>query len=126
MLNLLRKLLKMDQKYKQTIIVRSDLKLPKGKMAAQVAHASVEAVLKASKDIVSSWRSEGMMKIVVKVDSEKELYRLIQEAKDAGLATSTITDAGHTVVAPGTTTCGAIGPGLIEEVDKLVGDLSLV
>ncbi len=45
-------------RYKQVILVRQDLKLPKGKMAAQVAHASVEAVLKSDKKTVESWRDE--------------------------------------------------------------------
>ena len=112
--------------YKQVIIVRSDLKLPKGKMAAQAAHASVEATLKANKDLVSKWRREGMGKIVVKVNDKKELMKCIQEAKDNGLACSVITDAGKTTVAPGTTTCGAIGPAKEDDIDAITGDLKLV
>ena len=34
--------------YKQVILVRKDLDLPKGKLAAQAAHASVEATLKSA------------------------------------------------------------------------------
>jgi PTH2 family peptidyl-tRNA hydrolase len=112
--------------YKQAILVRNDLKLPKGKMAAQAAHASVEAVLRAEKDKVKSWRAEGMGKIVLKVDDEKELYNHIQQAKDAGMTTSIITDAGHTVVEPGTVTCGAIGPDKAEKVDLIISKLKLV
>ncbi len=36
--------------YKQVILVRQDLKLPKGKLADQAAHASVEAVLKSDSE----------------------------------------------------------------------------
>jgi len=71
--------------YKQVIIVRQDLKMPKGKTAAQAAHASVEAVLKSDKQIVKEWRQTGMAKIVLKVNSVKELIKLNQEAKDLGL-----------------------------------------
>ena len=114
------------ENYKQVILVRSDLKMPKGKIAAQAAHASVDAVLKADKDIVRSWRSEGMKKIALKVSSKEELFKYIQEAKDLGLVTSVITDAGKTVVAPGTVTCGAIGPDKEVEVDKVISDLKLL
>ena len=58
---------------KQAILVRQDLKLPKGKLASQCAHASVEAVLRSDKDKVSKWRKEGMAKIVLKVKDLKEL-----------------------------------------------------
>lgn len=109
---------------KQVIVVRNDLKLPKGKLAAQVAHASVEATLKADKDDVKKWRSSGMAKIVVKVDSENELYKLAQLAKDKGFPVGIITDAGKTVVAPGTTTCAGIGPA--KDIDILTGDLKLL
>ncbi|MFP4118249.1 MAG: aminoacyl-tRNA hydrolase, partial [Candidatus Woesearchaeota archaeon] len=78
---------------KQTIIVRADLKLPKGKLAAQVAHASVEAVLRSSKDKVDEWHSQGQKKIVLKVEDEKQLLEYQQKAKAKGLVASLITDA---------------------------------
>ncbi|MFH0875266.1 MAG: peptidyl-tRNA hydrolase Pth2 [archaeon] len=111
--------------YKQVIIVRDDLKLPKGKMAAQVAHASVEAVLKSDEKTIKHWRKEGMAKVVLKVLSLDELYKYIQNAKDIGLATSIISDAGRTVVEPGTVTCGAIGPDIEEKIDEITGQLKL-
>ena len=110
---------------KQVILMRSDLKLPKGKMAAQAAHASVEAVLKTDKDIVSLWRRYGSKKVVLKVPDKESVYRYVQEAKDAGISTSIITDAGKTVIAPGTLTCGAIGPADEDTVDRITGRLSM-
>jgi peptidyl-tRNA hydrolase, PTH2 family len=115
-----------DSEYKQVILVRHDLQLPKGKLAAQAAHASVEAVLRSEKSDVNSWRQEGMAKIVLKVADEKELLSQIQKAKDDGLVTAIITDAGHTVVAPGTRTCAAVGPAEAQKLDVLFGKLKLL
>ena len=112
--------------YKQVILVRHDLKLPKGKMATQSAHASVEATLKAPSEKVRKWRSEGMKKVIVKVADQKELYKYVQMAKDEGMTTAVITDAGKTVIAPGTVTCAAIGPDDEERVDRLTSELKLV
>ena len=112
--------------YKQVILVRQDLRLPKGKLAAQCSHASVEATLRSDKIMVKKWRSEGMAKIVVKVKNEKELINYFQLAKDEGLVTSLITDAGKTVIAPGTKTCVGIGPDEEEKLDLITGELSLL
>ena len=112
--------------YKQVILVRKDLDLPKGKSAAQCAHAAVEAVLKSSEKKVSTWRKEGMPKIVLRVKDEKELLSYLQKAKDDGLTTALITDAGRTIVAPGTKTCGAIGPDEEQKVDAVTGKLPLL
>ncbi|MFH1770771.1 MAG: peptidyl-tRNA hydrolase Pth2 [archaeon] len=112
--------------YKQAILVRADLKLPKGKLAAQVAHASVEAVLRSDKEKVKAWRKEGMSKIVLKVDNLKQLHEFNQLAKDSSLITTVITDAGKTVIAPGTTTCCAIGPDEEEDIDAIVASLKLL
>lgn len=112
--------------YKQVILVRKDLQLPKGKLGAQVAHAAVEAVLKSDKDIIKEWRMQGMAKIVLKVEDEKELLKYNQKAKDNKLVTSLITDAGRTVVEPGTKTCVAIGPDTVEKIDVIVKDLKLL
>ena len=111
---------------KQVILVRQDLKLPKGKLAAQCSHAAVEAVLKSSDKKVSTWRKEGMPKIVLKVKDEKELLYYLQKAKDDGLTTALITDAGRTVVTPGTKTCGAVGPDEEKSIDIVTGKLPLL
>ena len=119
----------MEKEYKQVIVVRSDLKLPKGKMSAQVAHASVEAVLKTltrSKRKVSEWRRKGSKKVVVKVATLPELLKLKAEAENNNLVCSLITDAGKTVIAPGTITCLAIGPDEEEEIDKVTAKLKMM
>ena len=111
---------------KQVILIRQDLKLPIGKACAQSAHASVEAVLKSEKNVVQKWRSEGMTKVALKVADEKELLSYLQQAKDADLTTALITDAGRTVIAPGTRTCLGIGPDEEEKIDSVSGKLKMV
>ncbi len=112
--------------YKQLILIRQDLKLPKGKAAAQAAHAAVEAVLRSEKGVVKAWREEGMAKVALKVADERELLAWNQKAKEAGFVTAMITDAGRTVVAPGTRTCLGVGPAKEELLDDLFGDLKLL
>jgi peptidyl-tRNA hydrolase, PTH2 family len=111
---------------KQVILIRNDLKLPKGKLAGQCAHAAVEAVLRSEKDIVKAWRAQGQAKIVLKVNSKEELYKYNMLAKDAALVTAVITDAGKTVIEPGTVTCLAIGPDEEDKIDNITSDLKLV
>jgi len=111
---------------KQVILVRQDLKLQKGKMSAQVAHASVDALLRSHKDYVNKWRAEGMKKVILKVKDEKELLEYKQKAEDNGLVCALITDAGKTVLQPGTITCLGIGPDKEEKIDKVTGNLKMV
>lgn len=111
---------------KQAIIVRQDLKLPKGKACAQASHASVECVLRSDKDKVKKWRKEGMAKIVLKVKDLKELRKYNQIAKDFGLVRCLITDAGKTTISPGTVTALGIGPDSDDKVDKVIKDLKLL
>jgi PTH2 family peptidyl-tRNA hydrolase len=112
--------------YKQIIIVRDDLKLTKGKMAAQASHASVQAVLKSHKDDLKKWQEQGMKKVVLKVKDLPELHEYKRKAEDAGLVVALITDAGHTHLQPGTITCLGIGPDKAEKIDKITGKLPLV
>ena len=111
--------------FKQAILIRADLKLPKGKACSQAAHAAVEATLRSDKEKVKEWREEGMKKIVLKVNDLKELMKYNQLAKDKKLVTAVITDAGRTTVDPGTTTCLAIGPDDEEKIDEIVKELKL-
>ncbi len=115
--------------FKQVIIVRSDLDIGKGKLAAQVAHASVEAVLKClkeKKEILDKWLSEGAKKIVLKVNNLDELLKIYEVAKREGIITALIKDAGLTQLPPGTITCIALGPDCKEKIDKITKDLKLL
>jgi len=110
---------------KQIILVRTDLKMSPGKVAAQVAHGAVEAVLKSDSSVVSKWRNAGMKKITLKVNCEKCLYRYLQEAKDFGFTTALIKDAGRTQIPSGTPTVLAIGPVDEDKVDSITGELKI-
>ncbi len=112
--------------YKQVILVRDDLKLPKGKLAVQSAHASSATLIKSHKDDIKKWYSEGMKKVVLRVKDLDELLKYKGEADDLDLVTALIQDAGKTVVEPGTITCLGIGPDKDEKIDKVSGKLKMV
>jgi PTH2 family peptidyl-tRNA hydrolase len=111
---------------KQVIVVNELLRLPRGKLAAQVAHASVAALLSASHEVLRAWMESGMPKVVLRGDDDAQLIALEGQAANAGLPTALIRDAGHTVVAPGTLTCLGIGPAPDEDIDAISGTLRLL
>ena len=112
--------------HKQVIVLRVDLKLSKGKMCAQAAHASLEAYKKADKDAISEWDGAGVKKVVLKVSDLKELMHVYQELKEAKLKPSLIKDAGLTEVPAGTVTCLGVGPVEEDEVDRITGKLKML
>jgi PTH2 family peptidyl-tRNA hydrolase len=113
---------------KQVIVVRKDLKLGKGKLSAQVAHASLNAYKEAERkkpEWVKEWEFTGQKKVVLKVEDEAELiniYNIVKKKFPCAL----IRDAGRTQTAPGTITCIGIGPVPEGEIDKITGNLKLV
>jgi len=110
---------------KQVIVVRDDLDLGVGKLAAQVAHAAVSAADAADSRVRRTWRSDGQLKVVLEAPDLETLYGLEAEAKAAGLPTALITDAGRTQLEPGTVTVLGIGPGPDDDIDAITGHLSL-
>lgn len=116
------------EQIKQVIVVRSDLKLGKGKLAAHAAHASLEAYKKTKardEEIVREWEESGMKKIVVCVKDERELVDLFEKIKKE-IPAALIKDAGHTQVAPGTITAVGIGPWNEKKIDEFTGKLKLL
>jgi PTH2 family peptidyl-tRNA hydrolase len=116
-------------KYKQVIAVRADLKMGKGKLAAQVGHAAVSAAEEARKkhpEWWQAWLKEGQCKVAVKVKDLDELLELQREAIQMKLPHSLITDRGLTQLPPSTVTCLGIGPAPSIQVDKITGKLPLL
>ncbi|AAY80143.1 conserved Archaeal protein [Sulfolobus acidocaldarius DSM 639] len=116
------------------VLVRTDLDMGKGKIAAQVAHAAVSLVLeivqkrsKAEwKEWLEMWINQGQPKIVLKVKNLDELLEKYNKALQSGLPATIIQDAGKTQIEPGTITCAGIGPGPEEMIDNITGDLKLL
>jgi peptidyl-tRNA hydrolase, PTH2 family len=112
---------------KLALLVRVDLDMSRGKIAVQVAHAAVLAVLatQGSSDF-DAWLQDGQPKIVLRVSGIDELSTIADAARAAGLPVELVRDAGRTQLAPGTPTCCAIGPAADSRVDALTGGLSLL
>jgi len=116
-------------RYKQVVVFRSDLRLSRGKTAAQAGHAAVSAAEEARKqrkEWFDGWLREGQCKIAVKVPNEKALTELDEQAKEMGLPCVLIVDRGLTEIPPDTVTCLGIGPAPAERVDKITGKLPLL
>lgn len=111
---------------KQVLLIRTDLQMGKGKMIAQGAHASVQNVLDCNKKLLLNWKRGGMKKVALKVDSQEELEELVNKACENNIIANTIQDAGKTQVESGTMTCGSIGPGPEEKINKICGHLKLM
>lgn len=134
---------------KQVIVARRDLRMPSGKLAAQVAHASIKVFLDIGtwidnyqsnrenepfnkfefpkvSEAMEYWMRESFPKAVLGIDSEMDIEILYAEAQRAGLPCSKIIDTGRTVYnGEHNLTCIAIGPAERSVIDKITGHLPL-
>jgi PTH2 family peptidyl-tRNA hydrolase len=110
---------------KQAIAARQDLGMGAGKLAAQVAHASLMAYEEADPGARSAWKGDGQTKVVLAVDGEDAIHDLADEARRAGVPHAIVRDAGHTQLDPGTVTALGVGPAETAAVDRVTGDLPL-
>lgn len=112
---------------KQVMIVRADLKMGKGKIAAQCCHASIGAYKKSDPKKIEKWEmGSAYAKVVLKVNSLEELMNLTKEAIKEGIAFSLVVDAGRTQIPASTVTVLGLGPDENEVIDKITGDLKLL
>jgi PTH2 family peptidyl-tRNA hydrolase len=134
---------------KQVIVMRKDLNMRKGKIAAQAAHASMKVLLEQMTTMynqdcqrygpgktmslvmlentaIYDWLSGRFKKICVYVNSEQELLDIYQKTKDNNVISALVTDSGLTEFnnVP-TNTCIAVGPDYSEVIDKVTGHLPL-
>ena len=124
--------------HKQVIVLRKDLNMRKGKMAAQAAHASMAAILNQGMydesvftlvldERIKPWLTGRFKKIVVSVSSESELQEIYNKAKEAGLIAALIVDSGLTEFnGVPTKTAVAIGPDEESKIDAICKELPLL
>lgn len=115
--------------FKQVIVVRKDLRMGTGKLAAQVGHAAVlgvEESRKLDKLSLRSWFNEGQPKIIVKVNSLEELLQVQRNAEELRIPSVMVQDRGLTQIPTGTLTCIGIGPAPSDIIDKVTSELKLL
>jgi len=118
----------LEGEMKMALVVRTDLKMGKGKAAAQCAHAAVSCYKRALYDAsreLQEWERQGQSKVVLATSEEQGLLTLARAAQQQGLVAVVIHDAGHTQLRSGTATVVGIGPGPHHLVNKVVGHLKL-
>lgn len=129
---------------KQIIVVRNDLKMRKGKIAAQVAHASILSIANNAQvsDTIydgkytmkiritpetKEWLKSDYKKIVVYVNSDHELLDLKSNCEKRGIPATLVIDNGLTEFnGKKTLTCLAVGPANDKEIDEITCDLPLL
>jgi PTH2 family peptidyl-tRNA hydrolase len=131
----------MTKETKQAIVVRSDLKMVRGKEDAQVAHASGAFVFRQLREQIAAgktelrvfltqaerdWIMDSYAKVVLVAHSEEELAEIKRNAEQAGVSVHEIIDAGRTQFdGVPTRTCIAIGPDYVNRIDPVTGKLRL-
>ncbi|KAL6509184.1 hypothetical protein OROGR_022494 [Orobanche gracilis] len=73
------KLADTNEGFKMVLVVRNDLKMGKGKIAAQCSHATLglyKKVLNRAPKSLNRWEMCGQVKVVVKIDSEDDMLLL--------------------------------------------------
>lgn len=134
----------MERYAKQVLVVRKDLRMRKGKIAAQCAHASLAVLLRRmpreldgamttrslryeGDTAMASWLDGRFTKVCVYVESEQALDDIAADAERLGLPFALIVDSGKTEFAGvPTKTVVAVGPAWIDEVDAVTGGLPLL
>lgn len=108
---------------KLVLVVRQDLGMSPGKVAAQCVHAAL-GVVQHQTPFLLEWRASGEKTIVLACrGGEEELKTLQVAAERASLPTHRVHDAGRTEVESNTATVLAIGPAVAREIDEITGHL---
>ncbi|CAL1407880.1 unnamed protein product [Linum trigynum] len=114
--------------FKMVLVVRNDLKMGKGKIAAQCSHATLglyKKLLNRGPKALNRWEMCAQPKVVLKIDTEEDMLLLQEKAKSLKIPSHITIDAGRTQIAPNSRTVMALlGP--VEVVDEVTGGLKLL
>ena len=118
---------------KMVFLVRQDLKMKAGKIAAQVAHAALglyDDIIfgndQYQQEALDFWVNYGQKKVVLKVPDLETMNNVLKQCKQAKIAYCMITDAGCTQILPGSKTVLGIGPDTSEKINKMTGSFKLM
>ncbi|KZL79884.1 peptidyl-trna hydrolase pth2, partial [Colletotrichum incanum] len=126
-----------NEECKLVLVVRTDLGMTKGKMAAQASHATLACYKSLSRaaakdpsspaaNILKRWERLGQAKIAVQIKNQDEMLELMGKARSLGVTSEVIADAGRTQIEAGSLTVLGVGPAPRSLVDQITGHLKLL
>lgn len=119
---------------RMTLVVRQDLKMGKGKAAAQCSHATLALYKKITNpesdaynpEMVKRWEyGNGQAKITLQVPDQEEMDMLFAQAIELGVNAYIVHDAGRTQIAAGSATVLGLGPAPKQVLDQITSSLKL-
>lgn len=111
------------------LVVNMDLKMGKGKIAAQVGHAAVGCYKRSSKQCpkgLAAWERTGCAKIAVKCPTQQEMEEICTKALERDIPLYLVEDAGRTQIAAGSRTVLGLGPAPVSVFEGLTSHLKLM
>ena len=111
--------------YKCALLVRTDLKMSCGKIAAQCGHGIAQTMKGSNKKIVRDWMKSGEKIVILKVPNLEKMNAIKTQANKIQVYSKIIYDAGHTEVEPNTATVCVVGPHEESIITPLTKKLSL-
>ena len=118
---------------KMVFLVRQDLKMKAGKIAAQVAHAAIglyDDILEGEniyqKSALNNWFNYGQKKVVLKIPDLDKMLEVVKNCKKLKLQYCIISDAGHTQIPQGSITVLGIGPDIGDKINSITGTFKLM
>ncbi|QLQ79201.1 hypothetical protein HG537_0B05480 [Torulaspora globosa] len=119
---------------RMALVIRQDLGMQKGKIAAQCCHAALSCFRMIGCDpnresynpqLVQRWLRCGQAKITLKCPDKETMDELYAKAISLGVNACVIHDAGRTQIAAGSATVLGVGPAPKAVLDQITGELKL-
>lgn len=119
---------------RMALVIRQDLGMTKGKIAAQCCHAALACFRLISSDpsrtsynpeMTHRWLARGQAKITLKCPDKETMDELFAKAIAFGVNSYVVHDAGRTQIAAGSATVLGLGPAPKAVLDQITGDLKL-
>ncbi|KAM3164442.1 Aminoacyl-tRNA hydrolase [Lachancea thermotolerans] len=119
---------------RMALVIRQDLGMQKGKVAAQCCHAALACYRLIATDpsresynlpLTERWLSHGQAKITLKCPDKETMDELFAKALSLGVNSYVVHDAGRTQIAAGSATVLGLGPAPKAVLDQITGELKL-
>lgn len=108
------------------LLVRKDLGMSKGKIAAQCCHAAEGLAVRCSDGLMEEYRKNGHPKVVLKADNLDEMLKIAKLCEQTAINHELVVDEGRTQLEPNTVTVLGIGPVRKKYISQILGNLKLL